>query len=91
MYSNIGRLDLKGRWLVLYRIPISSEFVEAILFDEEVDGRVNHMVDDGCHCEYTSQYAHNVDEESVPLVVGVYQQHSHRVCLVPTSQQQYLK
>ena len=37
------------------------------------------MIYDGGDCEYTSQYAHNVDEETMPLIVRINVKDRHWV------------
>ena len=47
-----------------------------------MNGGVHHVVDDRGDCEDASQDADNIDEEGVPLVMGINEEYSHRVCLV---------
>jgi hypothetical protein len=53
-----------------------------VFLDEEVDGGVDDVVDDGGDREDASEDAHDVDEERVPLFVVVDMQDGHRVGFV---------
>lgn len=49
------------------------------------------MIYDGGDCEYTSQYAHNVDEETMPLIVRINVKDRHWVGLISMCLNWYLK
>lgn len=47
----------------------SSKFVEALFFDEEMDWRMDHVVDDWSDSEDTSQNTHHIDEQTMPFIM----------------------
>ena len=61
----------------------SSEFIEPLFLDEEVNGGVHEVVEDRSHSKNATQNADDIDEQSVPLIVWLNQQHSHGVGLIP--------
>ena len=47
----------------------STQLIESLFLDKEMNGRMNHMIDNRSNSEDTSQDTNNINKKSMPFVM----------------------